>query len=74
MPINDDEIEKMFSYQAPTSKAVVRHKSIDQAAKDMARAILNNTPETAEQTLAIRALQQARHWANTAIALNHDKL
>lgn len=71
---NEDDIEEMFTYHAPTEAAKAAHEEIDELSKEFALRVTIVVPECAERTLAIRYLQMARMWANAAIALNHDKL
>ena len=71
---DEDDLEEMFTYHAPTEAAKVAHKEIDEQSLDFAYRITTVVPECPERTLSIRYLQMARMWANAAIALNHDKL
>jgi hypothetical protein len=48
---------------------IAHYRAINQAAKVLYDTILGHCPESAERTLAVRKLQEARMWANAAIAL-----
>ena len=45
-------------------------KQLNSAASLMYREILDSCPESAERTLAVRKLQEARMWANAAVVFN----
>lgn len=57
-------------YQSTDNPVVLAHyRAVSQAAKVMYDTLLGHCPESAERTLAVRKLQEARMWANAAIAL-----
>jgi hypothetical protein len=49
---------------------IARFQAINIAAKAFYDVILEKAPRSAERTLAIRKLQEARMWANAAIAFD----
>lgn len=62
------EIENWFRYQAPTLSQTTKLDEIAQDAKKLALTIVANTPESADQTSAIRKLREVVYTANMAIA------
>jgi hypothetical protein len=65
------EITNPMEYIDTDDPAVISHfKSVNDAAYEMYQAILANAPQSAERTLAIRKLQEARMWANAAIVFD----
>jgi hypothetical protein len=68
MSIGTEEIENWFSYHTPTEVDVVAYKLIRDKAKELARVIVNNTPPSADQTMAIRKLRECVNVANSSIA------
>ena len=64
------DLDAIFTYHAPKGTQVQRFPDICDAGKRFAQTILDNTPVSAEQTLAVRAVQQAVMWANAAIAIH----
>lgn len=62
-------IDNIFTYHPPTPEDQKRYVAIRDAAKVFANAIVENTPECADQTAAIRKLREAVMTANAAIAL-----
>lgn len=66
-------IEETFKYHAPTGSQPARYERIREMAREFASFIAGSTPASAEQTLALRALQQSVMWANAAIAINEVK-
>jgi len=63
-------LDNLFVYHPPKGNQVERYHLIRTTGKLLAETIQNNTPVGAEQTLAIRAVQQAVMWANAGIACN----
>lgn len=63
------DLDKLFTYHAPKGDQAERYGRLRAAAKAYAEQIAALTPECPEQTLAIRALQEAGMWANAAIAI-----
>lgn len=66
----EEEIENRFTYHAPVGDQAERYKKISEAAKQLALVIKENTPDCADQTVAIRKVEEARMAANATIALN----
>ena len=64
------DTEEIFTYHAPKGDQAERYQKLREAAKNYAFLIQELTPKSAEQTLAIRRLQEASMYANAAIAIN----
>ncbi|NER37328.1 MAG: hypothetical protein F6J93_25740 [Oscillatoria sp. SIO1A7] len=67
------DINNLFAYHKPTANQAERYQKLRKAAKAFAKQILQLTPESSEQTLAIRTLHQASMLANVAIAVNEPE-
>lgn len=67
--LDETSIKNSFTYHAPHGDQVRRYEEIREAGLDLARHILNLTPASAEQTTAIRKVQEAVMFANAAIAI-----
>jgi len=65
-----EELDNMFTYHAPKGDQTMRYEQIRHAAKMLAKAIIDNTPKSADQTAAIRKVREAMMTANAAIACN----
>ena len=63
-----ESIDHWFTYHPPTKEQQAHYTALRDCIKVAAMGIYNHTPSSAEQTLAIRKLQEAVMWANTAIA------
>ena len=62
-----------FTYHPPSSDDIVgAHERVRLAVSVAALTICRTVPDSAEATLAYRSLQQAMHWANTAIAVHQE--
>jgi hypothetical protein len=64
------DLENVFSHHSPFGDQLQRYAAIRAAAKEFAKLIADTTPDSAEQTLALRKLQEAMMFANAAIAIN----
>jgi len=63
-------LDRIFVYHRPFGTQPQRYEAIREFARAFAKLITDSTPPSAEQTLAIRNLQQAVMFANAAIAIN----
>ena len=68
--ITQDDISKRFTHYAPSDDQLPRYKAIRRTALEFATLILESTPTSREQSLAITALEECVMWANAAIARN----
>lgn len=62
------ELEKRFTYHAPSKEQLEKYQKIRDAALAFAELILELTPDSREQSLAITHLEDACYSANAAIA------
>ncbi len=63
-------IERDFTYHAPKDDQVERYGQLRDKAKELALLIVELTPSSREQSLALTYLEQASMMANAAIARN----
>lgn len=63
-------LEQLFNFHPVQPGQVERYTTLRAAFGDLARLVMTLTPESAEQTLAIRDLHRANLQANAAIACN----
>jgi hypothetical protein len=66
------DLKNLFSYHAPQGTQIERYNRIREAARGFAEVITEMTPESAEQTLAVRKVHEAMMQANSAIAVNES--
>lgn len=69
MPVTRTNVDDVFSYHAPDGDQQITYEKLRSSAKDFARAILDLTPNCADQQAAIRLLRECVMTANAAIAL-----
>jgi len=69
-----DDLEKLFSYQPPTPDMQEHFEAVSKACEAAARVIVEHVPPSADRTLAIQHLVDARMRANAAIALDGQRL
>lgn len=59
MAFDKDKIDDLFSYHAPEPDQIPRYDAIRAAAKTFAAVLVANTPQSADQTAAIRKLRES---------------
>ena len=64
------DIEKNFTYHAPSPDQANRYETIRLFCKRAAEIIDRRCPESREKSLAMTKLEEAVMWANAAIARN----
>lgn len=63
-----EQLDNWFVYHAPKPGQQERYVAIRDKAKELAELIVASTPESADQTAAVRKLREAVFTANAAIA------
>ena len=66
--IDEATLINWFSYHAPTEEDLPKFKAIRDAGFTLAKAIVDSSPASADQTAAIRSVRLAVFQANAAIA------
>lgn len=66
-------IENDFVYHAPFGDQVERYAAMRDRLRETARFIVERTPVSREQSLALTALEEAMFWANAAVARNEKE-
>lgn len=72
-PTKDDLIKRInndFVYHAPHGDQLERYAALREAGRQLAIRIVESTPISREQSLALTNLEQAIMFANAAIARN----
>lgn len=67
--MTEAQLINIFSYHAPKPEQLPKYDRLRTAALSFAYVILEETPESADQTAAIRKVREAVMTANAAIAL-----
>lgn len=62
------DLDNIFTYHAPNGDQLDRYARIRTAARQFAQVVVDNTPSSADQTVAIRKLSEAVMTANASIA------
>lgn len=63
-----ENLDDAFTYHRPTDAQVPKYEAINLAAKAFAKTVLENAPDCADRSSALRLVNQARMEANSAIA------
>jgi alkanesulfonate monooxygenase SsuD/methylene tetrahydromethanopterin reductase-like flavin-dependent oxidoreductase (luciferase family) len=66
--IQNEQLQNWFTYHAPNGQDVEAYARIRDAGAEFARAIIRDTPASADQTDAIRKVREAVMTANCARA------
>lgn len=69
-PEHAKELDNQFSYHKPFGSQAARYELIRTKAKELAIVLLENVPQCADRTAAVRKLREAVMTANAAIAIN----
>jgi len=64
------ELDERYQYHAPKNDQPQRYVLIRETAKHLARVILENTPQSRDQSVALTKLEEVVMRANAAIAIN----
>ena len=67
-PIDYADLDNRFAFHPADEDAASCHEAVRAAARRMAVSVLQVTPKSAEQTLALRKIEEAMMWANASIA------
>ena len=66
--IDAAEIERRFTYHAPSGAAQELHGSLRRSAKVFAQYLADRLPDGREKSLAMTAFEESTFWAHAAIA------
>jgi hypothetical protein len=66
----DEQINNNFTYHAPKGNQLERYETIREKARQLARKINEDCPDSREKSLAITKLEESVMWANASIARN----
>jgi hypothetical protein len=69
--LTETDLDEIFTYHKPDEVQAAKYVALRTKAKELALLILTNVPASAEQTTAIRHVQEAVMFANAGIAIHH---
>ncbi|RPI88750.1 MAG: hypothetical protein EHM41_00305 [Chloroflexi bacterium] len=64
------DLENIYKYHAPKNDQQERYVALRDKAKELARLIEANCPESRERSIAFTEIESAVMWANASIARN----
>lgn len=67
--ITKENVDNVFSYHAPKEGQPARYSAVRESARQLANVILDNVPDCADRSAALRQLREAVMTANAGIAL-----
>ncbi|MGC2325463.1 MAG: hypothetical protein WA604_02030 [Candidatus Sulfotelmatobacter sp.] len=68
MKITQEQLDNWFTYHSPTAEQLPKYLAIREAGKKFAEALVENCPEGADTTAAVRKVREAVMTANQSIA------
>lgn len=69
--IDEAELEKRFTHHPPKDDFIAAlHEMARRKYRELAEGLVNSTPASREQSLALTHLEESLMWANAAIARN----
>lgn len=68
MTISQEDIDNRFTYHPPVPEFIDRFVQLRSEARELAITIVELTPASREQSLALTHLEEAVMWANAALA------
>ena len=66
----DFDPEYVFSHHSATPEKLKQYEAIHDSAKQLARVIIENVPESSDRTFALRLLRESAMMACAAISLD----
>jgi hypothetical protein len=63
------KVVQSFTYNKSEPEDYVKYVSVGDALRAAAEVIIDNAPDCADRTTALRCLRESRMWANAAINL-----
>ena len=69
METTKDDLIRRFTYHAPDFAAVEKHEAVNAMTRSVALGLLDVVPQSRGLSLALTKLEEARMWANQAIAV-----
>ncbi len=70
--VTPEELDRRFTYHAPHGDQIVRFGIIRSEARNLAQLIVETTPASREQSLALTHLEECVMQANAAIARREE--
>lgn len=62
------DLENRFKHHAPDQGRIMKHEIVRDLCLRLAEVLVDVCPDTRERALAIRKVEEAKGWANAAIA------
>lgn len=66
--MTEEQLENWFTYHPPKVGQPEKYEAIRAAAHEFAKVVVELTPESADQSVAVRKIREAVYSANAAIA------
>lgn len=70
--VNKENVNKITHYQRPEADQIPAFNAVSDATEEFIKVLLEQVPDCADKTTAIRSAREAKLWANSAIALRGE--
>lgn len=70
--IGETELTNRFGYHRATAESAPKHVEVQEIMLDTAIALDNLIPDGRDKATCMTKLQEAMHWANSAIVMEND--
>lgn len=68
--VTHENLKEVVYWHRPNADAIKKFETIAQTSEAMMSVILHLAPDCADRSAALRAVREARMWANSAISLD----
>lgn len=68
--VTQENLHQVVYWHRPTDAAIVKFEAIAKASEDFMKVILENAPDCADRSTALRDIRAAKMWANAAVSLD----
>jgi hypothetical protein len=72
--ITIENLKEVVYWHKPTAEKVPKFEIIANACEVFMRVILENSPDCADRSTALRAARSARMWANSALSIDNGEI
>jgi hypothetical protein len=72
--VTPENLKDVVYWHKPTPEKAQKYEKIADACYMLMDIILQNAPDSADRSAALRAVREARMWANSSIALDQGEI
>lgn len=65
-----ENLKEVVYWHKPNAESIKKFETIAKASEEYMKVILENAPDCADRSTALRSVREARMWANAAVSLD----